>query len=144
MTQSIEERRIDFICTQFQPYIDNPLLRAVTSDGQCRYQDPDTGNKCLIGKQIPKEIYSTEMEGFAISFGVNKEVNNTIYTCLPSSIQELGIAFLTTMQYLHDNETYWTPNFNELGQRKLYNTIATYCKQTKKHHETRSKPCIHF
>ena len=99
MTKTLEQRRLDFIETELGYFIENPSRRSVDKKGDCYYRHPDDGRPCLIGKQIPDSDYTLSLEDEAIGC-VDKKVWNT----LSESIQELGIAFLSLMQRLHNNK----------------------------------------
>lgn len=119
--KTIQERRLEFITTELQPYIDNPSLRAINSKGLCVYLDKTTGNKCLVGKQIPKEKYKEEFEDESL-YGSDK-----VWESLPEEIKELGREFLSELQHLHDSSKFWSPEFNKEGKTYLEETIKEYC-----------------
>lgn len=120
--KTIQERRLDFINSEFYPYIDNPKLRAVDDNSICFYLDPETGNQCIIGKQIPKDKCSPDIEGCSLT------TNDLVFSLLPKDVRELGRTFLVTLQKLHDLNCYWDDNkFNELGQDRLEEIKKEYC-----------------
>jgi hypothetical protein len=118
---TIEERRLNFLNEKLGYFIEDPSRRAYNQETGCMYWDKSTGNKCLIGREIPEEKYNEQYEGNVVR-------SNEIFNLLPESIQGLGITFLCRCQGLHDEEAYWTDTgLSERGLTKLADIKEIFC-----------------
>ena len=124
---TIEERRLNFLNEKLGYFIEDPSRRAYhTETESCRYWDKFTGNKCLIGRELPEDKYDESFEGKSITYIEEQEV--CIFDLLPVSIQELGLCFLAVCQRLHDENSYWNENgLSNKGKSKLKDIKDDYC-----------------
>lgn len=124
---TIEERRLNFLNEKLGYFIEDPSKRAYNKETEsCMYWDKSTGNKCLIGMEIPEEKYSEKYEGHSFTYEENEE--KIIFNQLPVVIQKLGLYFLAKCQRLHDNKTYWTEDgLSDKGVARLNFIKAIYC-----------------
>lgn len=60
------------------------------------------GKKCAIGRFIPDENYSLEMEEEGATTIISR-----FHNCLPPEIEELPSKFLGNLQFFHDNAFNW-------------------------------------
>jgi hypothetical protein len=125
---TIEERRLNFINEKLGYFIEDPSRRAYNQKTEsCMYWDKSTGNKCLIGMEIPKEKYNKAYEGKSLTFE-NSLRKNSVFDLLPVEVQELGVYFLKRCQCLHDEESYWDEDgLSDRGESKLASIKAKYC-----------------
>jgi hypothetical protein len=66
----------------------------------CYYRHPVyPERKCAIGRHIPDDKYSDEIEGSGVC--------GKVMVLLPQEIQDLGESFLAECQQLHDNNEHW-------------------------------------
>jgi hypothetical protein len=98
---TLKKQQLNFIETELGCYIADPSKRS-SNGNYCFYKNVFTGNKCIIGKQIPEDKYTDDLEdGYSVG-------NIEVWKLLPESVQQLGKPFLQVCQYIHDNEVYWT------------------------------------
>ena len=128
---TIEERRLNFLNEKLGYFIEDPSRRAYNQETEsCMYWDKSTGNKCLIGRELPEDKYSKNLEGNSIFCKEEGDIEEatSIFDLLPIAIQELDIEFLYNSQKLHDNSFYWTlTGLSEIGLKKLNDIKKTYC-----------------
>lgn len=111
---SLKKQQLEFIKTELGYYIADPSKRS-SNGTYCYYKNAATGNKCVIGKQIPNEKYIDRLEGYSVGA-------TEIFSLLPESVQHLGRPFLQECQYIHDNEDNWTDTgLSEEGELALSN-----------------------
>lgn len=85
----------------------------------CVYRSSD-GRKCSIGRYIPDDKYTPDMEGNAVDYQI-------IFSALPDEIQALGESFLKTLQGIHDVDYYWHVNgITESGEHAVSVFIERY------------------
>lgn len=79
--------------------------RAVRSDTDCVYYDPQTKNCCAIGRKLSPE-HARSLQEIA-----DRDQDGSlphVWDELPGDLQDYGQHFLSTIQTLHDGEKYWT------------------------------------
>ena len=120
---TIEERRLNFLNEKLGYFIEDPSRRAYNQKTEsCMYWDKSTGNKCLIGMELPEEKYNEAYEGKSLTF------KNSVFDLLPVEVQELSKTFLFQCQCLHDEESYWDEDgLSDRGESKLASIKAKYC-----------------
>ena len=125
---TIEDRRLNFLNEKLGYFIEDPSRRAYNQKTEsCMYWDKSTGNKCLIGMEIPKEKYNEAYEGKSLTFE-NSLRKNSVFDLLPVEVQELGVYFLKRFQRLHDQDAYWTEEgLSNRGIGKLNFIKEKYC-----------------
>ena len=120
--KTIEERRRLFLDKTVEYYGEDLSRRAINEDDSCYYRASD-GKKCAIGRHIPDDKYSEDIEGNFVK---------AIFNLLPSEIQEFGTKFLSNVQMLHDENEYWNykegKGLSERGKQKYDYIIKRYCK----------------
>ena len=124
---TIEKRRLNFLKEKLGYFIEDPSRRAYNKETEsCMYWDKSTGNKCLIGMEIPEKKYNKNYENASLEYEKNGE--KIIFNQLPVAIQELGLYFLAECQRLHDDEAYWTEKgLSDKGVARLNFIKANYC-----------------
>ena len=124
---TIEDRRLNFLNEKLGYFIEDPSRRAYNQKTEsCMYWDKSTGNKCLIGMELPEEKYDESFESKIINFHFNEK--GSIFSLLSKDIQELGLYFLQVCQCLHDEESYWDEDgLSDSGKSKLASIKADYC-----------------
>lgn len=114
---SIKQRRIKLIKDTYKFYSENPdkvsVDRNIVVNGTCYYKSPD-GNKCAIGRFIPDDEYSLDLEQKGALY---------IYYRLNVHLRKLGGDFLAALQSLHD---YGFGDNHDLELR--YNKILNFYK----------------
>lgn len=115
--RQLKKAREEFLDEMVAFYSVDPVnRRAIKTENeivtQCYYRDPeDPSKKCSIGRYIPDEKYSREME--------QKVVNNLLLAypdALPQEVKDLRISFLREIQELHDSCSW--------GEGKFWNDIG--------------------
>lgn len=121
--KTIQQHRKEFFEEGVSFYAYDTRRRAVINGRTttCKYRIDK--KRCMIGRHIPDENYSESIEGSGISdFGV--------YTLLPLKIQNLGLSFLESTQYFHDNHEYWNKRkgLTQKGKIQYQYILHQYCK----------------
>lgn len=120
MEQTIEQRRLAFLEETVTYYSEDTNRRAVSDIGACYYRVGD--KKCAIGRHIPDNSYTKEIEGCSIDSAL-------VYSVLPKEVQELGIAFLVNVQSLHDDRRYWgNQGLTPVGKEKANEIMLAFCQ----------------
>lgn len=83
-----------------QYYSEDISRRGYELGDGCFYRLGD--KKCAIGRFIPDEKYSIEMEDEGAT-----TIKSRFPDCLPPEIEELPSKFLETLQFFHDNAFNW-------------------------------------
>lgn len=97
---SYKQRRIKFLNDMIQYYSEDVSLRSKSEDGDWCCYLAYNGNKCAIGRWIPKEKYISSVE--------RNGVNAFVLSILPKEIANLDKCFLQDVQFLHDTNSNWT------------------------------------
>ena len=114
---SIKQRRLKMIKDTYKFYSENPDKISVEKrnivNNRCYYKSLK-GNKCAIGRFIPDDEYSFDLELKGVSY---------IYYRLNAHLRKLGKDFLVELQSLHD---FGFGNNHDLELR--YNKLLDFCK----------------
>lgn len=111
-----DQRRLKFLQETIDFYSPDPAgLRAVEHNknrvdyGRCCYRTED-GRSCAIGRVLPKNRYNQNMETCAVG-------SVKVWPRLPVVVKSLGATFLSYVQTLHDDGSYWAiAGLSDLGQ----------------------------
>lgn len=111
---NLKQQQLKFIETELGYYIADPSRRS-RNGSLCFYKHPN-GSTCVIGKQIPEDKYTDNLEnGYSVS-------DSFVFDKLPESVQQLGKPFLQECQYIHDYESNWTnTGLSEEGELAVSN-----------------------
>ena len=114
---SIKQRRIKMIKDTYKFYSENPdkvsFEKRKMGGNKCYYKSPE-GNKCAIGRFIPDDEYSLDLEQKSAS---------CVYHRFNVHLRKLGGDFLAALQSLHD---YGFGDNHDLELR--YNKILNFYK----------------
>jgi len=112
--KSLADRRTDFFKETVEFYKADVTRRAKGTIS-CVYRTLD-GRKCAIGRWIPDDKYTPEIE-------YNGNVNNNIMELLPLHIQSLGKFFLSEVQIFHDSDRNWNEDGLSYHGTQTYTSI---------------------
>lgn len=109
---SYKQRRIKFLNDMIQYYSEDVLRRSKSEDGDWCCYLAYNGNKCAIGRWIPKEKYISSVE--------RNGVNAFVLSILPKEIANLDKCFLQDVQFLHDGNHNWSnEGLSEQGKSEI-------------------------
>lgn len=122
MDKTIIQRRRELLEETVTHYT---LSNRNSLNGKCYYYpvNPNTEG-CAIGRKIADKELCKQMDAMK-----ETAVSDTqIFNLLPIELQELGIAFLTELQRLHDLNSYWCKTgLSEQGIEAKNHIIKHYC-----------------
>lgn len=84
-------------------YGTNPKKRSVDSTRTCVYNGPD-GEACAVARLIPKRK-RLKLPEYPVR-------NNCVQSILPTSVRNLGVNFLESLQGVHDKNVNWSDPSN--------------------------------
>jgi len=101
----LKEKRATLLENTLAYYSKNPKLRrSISKEGGCSYfPESSTSDGCAIGRLIGKDLgrrLDNKDSGFVASAAV--------FDALPKRVCDFGQEFLSALQALHDDNSYWT------------------------------------
>jgi hypothetical protein len=92
------------------------LNNRATTGHRCVYSSTTTSEGCAIGRKIAdKSICALLDSDISVSAGSGVS-NPKVFQKLPKELKDLGAAFLTSIQQLHDHECNWgSKGLSEVG-----------------------------
>ena len=120
--------RLEFLEDTVKWYSENPDRRCFNHDGKCLYSPKNALNNtestgCAIGIHLSPELASYLDEHYTNS-GVER-----VFEDLPDNLKELGVAFLSNIQYLHDIDSFWTKeSLSERGKEFVNEIKERFCQ----------------
>ena len=96
--KTINERRLEIL--EWEKNNRNLNNRSVDG-GICKYSGPIG---CAVGRLVDDKELCEKLDNRKDGKGTGVR---RVFNRLPDSVKELGIDFLSSIQYLHDNDCYW-------------------------------------
>lgn len=119
--ETIQEKRAIVLQDTIQYYSQDPDGRRCSGYGTCCYSPKTIGKEetsegCAVGRLLSAEL----REELDIYYNGRTVRYTPLFETLPQEIQDLGKDFLSMLQSLHDEDTYWdSEGLSKVGEEEV-------------------------